>query len=463
MKRAWLFAIILAALGLVGGAGYWGFYTSKAQAEHTPQAPPTVAVTACDVQQSVSAPGTLVNTHQVTVQMPSAGQLAEINVLPGQYVTQGQILASLADREKFASAVTAANLALLQAQQELAELQSGTAADKAQAQLDVANAQQALDDAQKKRTAMDYPRASSDLVVENAETDYKLAKAAYKDALHEFEKYSHKRLTNPARVAALKDLLDAENRMDRAFAIYNWYLLEPSTEDVAQADAELAVAQTRLADAQARWQDLQDGPDSLELDLANAKVQDAQATLAQAQRDLENVDIRAPFDGVVLDVKASAGDNLQEGASLLVLEDPQALEVKSTVTEEDLPNVQAGQPAEVFFDAMPDIQATGTLSRIVPQRVEGDRPLFTIYLTLDQVPDKLVAGMTADASIVTAQAKNVLCLPRSVVRASSGNTTTVKVWAGDREENREIQVGLRGDTNIEILSGLAEGEQVVAR
>lgn len=463
MKRIWVLAIILAAIGLVGGAGYWGFYTSQAQTEQTPQAPPTVAVTTCDVQQSVSAPGTLVNTHQVTVQMPTTGQLAEIDVKAGEHVTQGQVLASLANREKYQAAVTAANLALLQAQQDLADLQSSTASDAAQAQLDVANAQQALDDAQKKRTAMDYSRASNPLVVENAQTDYQLAKAAYKNALHEYQKYEHKRLTNPKRVAALKALLDAKNRMDRAFATYNWYLLKASPEDIAQADAEVAVAQANLADAQARWQNLQAGPDPLQLKLANAKVQDAQATLAQAQKDLENVDVRAPFDGVVLDVKASAGDNLQEGAGLLVLEDPQALEVESTVTEEDLPNVQVGQTAEVFFDAMPDIQATGTLSRIVPQRVPGDRPLYTVYLSLDQVPDKLVSGMTADASIVTAQAKNVLCLPRSVVRASSGNTTTVKVWAGDREENVEIEVGLRGDTNIEIRSGLSEGEQVVAR
>jgi multidrug efflux pump subunit AcrA (membrane-fusion protein) len=463
MKRIWILAIILAAIGLVGGAGYWGFYTSQAQTDNAPQAPLTVPVTTCDVQQSVSAPGTLVNTHQVTVQMPTAGQLAEIDARAGEHVTQGQVLASLADREKFQAAVTSANLALLQAQQDLADLQSSAASDAAQAQLDVANAQQALDDAQKKRTAMDYSRASNPLVVENAQTDYQLAKAVYKDALHEYQKYEHKRLTDPKRVAALKALLDAKNRMDRAFATYNWYLLKASPQDIAQADAEVAVAQTKLAEAQVRWQNLQAGPDPLQLDLANAKVQDAQATLAQAQKDLENVDVRAPFDGVVLEVKASAGDNLQEGAGLVVLEDPRALEVESTVTEEDLPNVQVGQTAEVFFDAMPDIQATGTLSRIVPQRVPGDRPLYTVYLSLDHAPDKLVSGMTADASIVTAQAKNVLCLPRSVVRASSGNTTTVKVWAGDHEENVEIEVGLRGDTNIEIRSGLTEGEQVVAR
>lgn len=463
MKRAWLLAIILAALALVAGAGYWGFSTSRVQAEQTPQAPPTVPVTRCDVQQSVSAPGTLVNTRQVTLQMPSAGQLDEINVRPGDHVAQGQVLASLADREKFASAVTAANLALLQAQGDLEDLQASAAAPAAQAQLELAEAQQAYDDALSTRQRMNYPHTTDQLVIEKAETDYLLAKKAYKEALHQYDKVDHKRLTNPERVAALNNLVSAQQAMDRAFAVYNWYLLGYTDAEIAQAGAELAVAQANLSEAQARWGRLQGGPDSLELDLANAKVQDAQATLAQAQKDLENVDIRAPFDGVVLDVLASVGENLQEGASLLVLDDPQALEVESTVTEEDLPNVQPGQAAEVFFDALPELQATGTLSRIVPQRIEGDRPLYTVYISLDQVPQKLVAGMTADASIVTAQAKNVLCLPRSVVRASSGDSANVKVWQGEHEETRQVQVGLRGDTNIEIRSGLSEGEQVVAR
>ncbi len=463
MRRIWLLVILLAAIGLVAAAGYWGFHTSQAQAEQTPPAPATVPVTTCDVQQSVSAPGYLVNTNQVTVQMPSTGQVAEINVRAGEQVAQGQVLASLSDREKFASAVTAANLALLQAKQDLEDLQASAATEQAQAQLDLANAQETLDDAQRKRTAMNYSRASNSLVVENAETDYALAKSVYKDAQKAYDKVAHKRLTNPERSAALKALLDAKNRMDRAFAIYNWYLLPPSAQDIAQADAEVAVAETNLSDTQARWERLQDGPDSLKLETANAKVQDAQANLDQARKNLENVDIRAPFDAVVLDVQVSVGQSLQEGAGVLVLEDPQALEVQSTVTEEDLPNVQIGQAAEIFFDALPDIQATGTLSRIVPQRVAGDRPLYTVYLSIDQVPEKLIAGMTADASIVTAKAGNVLCLPRSVVRASAGDTTSVKVWTGDHEESREIQVGLRGDTNIEIRNGLSEGEQVVAR
>jgi HlyD family secretion protein len=464
MKRAGLLFLIIAVLGVVAGAGYWGYQSSRAEVEQPPQAPPTVPVTTCDVQQSVTAPGKLVNTRHVTVQMPLAGQLGTVNVRAGDHVTQGEVLASLADREKYAADVTAAQLAVLQARQDLQDLQDNAATAAAQAQVAMVAAQIAQEQAQKKRDRMNYPHTTDPLVIEKAHTDYLLAKLDYKDALRKYNDVAKKNLTNLQRAQALNRLVAAQQKMDDALGLWNWYMLGYTPDDIAQADAALSLANAQLADAQASYDLLRAGPDSLQLDLANAKMQDAEANLAEAQKNLENVDIRAPFDGVVLDVPASSDDYLAAGAALLVLDDPQALEVQATVTEEDLPNVVVGQPAEVFFDALPDLQATGALSRIVPQRVAGsDRPLYTVYLSLDQAPEQLVAGMTADASIITAQANGVLCLPRAVVRASSGDTTSVKVWVGDHTETRQIQVGLRGDANIEIRSGLSQGELVVAQ
>jgi multidrug efflux pump subunit AcrA (membrane-fusion protein) len=469
MKPITIIIIVVIVLGLLGGAGYYGYQSSRVQDANIPQAPPTVAVTTCDVQSSVTATGDLVNTNQVTLQMPATGQLAEVSVHPGDHVSKGQVLASLADREKFTAAVSAAQLALAQAQQDYQDLIDNAASAAAQAQVDVANAQIAGADAQKKVAAANYPHSTDPLVIEKAQTDYLLAKAAYKDALSAYRDVAHKKLTNPERVQALSRLVAAETDMKTKFATYNWYLLKPDQNSVDQANAELAQAQAQLSDAQARWDKLKNGPDPLQLQSDSAKVNDAQAQLAEAQKTLDEVDIKAPFDGVVLSVNAAAGDSLQEGAPLISLNDPRAVEVEGTVTEEDMPNIHVGLAAQVYFDAYPDLQVNARLSRIVPVRVSGsDQPLYTVDLTLDQAPPELlsgnlVAGMTADASIITAQVKNVLCMPRSVVRASAGNTTTVKVWTGTQEENREIQVGLRGDTNIEIKSGLSKGDQVVAQ
>jgi hypothetical protein len=69
--------------------------------------------------------------------------------------------------------------------------------------------------------------------------------------------------------------------------------------------------------------------------------------------------------------------------------------------------------------------------------------------------------MTSDAAITIEKRAGVLCLPRSVVRASGVDEVSLKVWANQAIETRTVTIGLRGDADVEILSGLTQGEQVV--
>ena len=79
------------------------------------------------------------------------------------------------------------------------------------------------------------------------------------------------------------------------------------------------------------------------------------------------------------------------------------------------------------------------------------------------LPAGLVAGMTVDASIIITEKKGVLVLPKALVRARTDGTATVQVWANGQKESREIKIGLVGDSNVEIVSGLEAGEQVVGQ
>jgi multidrug efflux pump subunit AcrA (membrane-fusion protein) len=103
------------------------------------------------------------------------------------------------------------------------------------------------------------------------------------------------------------------------------------------------------------------------------------------------------------------------------------------------------------------------VARISPQRIEGDRPLYPIYIEVDasQLPEGLAPGMSADASVIIAKVADALRLPRAVVKAGSGGAAQVGVWANGQREARMVKVGLRGDTYVEILDGLREGEEVV--
>ena len=182
-----------------------------------------------------------------------------------------------------------------------------------------------------------------------------------------------------------------------------------------------------------------------------------------AEADLAAATLTAPFRGVVLDVMAREGDLVQPGMPIALLSDPSAVEVRTKVIEEDLPLVNVGQAVELFFDAQPDDAVVGRVTRIVPQRVpDENRPLYYVYVSLDEPPEGVVPGMTADASIIVAERESVVRLPRAVIRGSLGGEAKVNVWADGRQQERKIKLGLRGDVNAEVLDGLIEGDRVVA-
>jgi HlyD family secretion protein len=228
-----------------------------------------------------------------------------------------------------------------------------------------------------------------------------------------------------------------------------------SQQTLVQAWAEVATAQANLAKLEA-------GPSEEDQKVAELKLKQAEAAVERARRDLSRATLVSPCACVVLEVKVAEGDSVQAGAGLILISDPTAVEARVTVVEEDLPLVRAGQAVDLFFDAAPDAAVTGHVARIVPQRTEGDRPLYPVYIALDEVPEGLAPGMTLDASIVIAQQTDTLRLPRAVVRARSDGTALVKVWVGDHVEERTVKIGLRGDLYVEILEGLREGDEVVS-
>ncbi len=389
-KRAIILFSIVGVL-IISTAGYFGFKTSEPpKATATPQ---TVSVTTCDVEQTVTAPGNLVNVNQADVQMPADGRLSEVNVRVGDRVRKGQ---SLAELDPVA---------------------------KTQAQADLLQAQDDLEKLQKQRNILNYPRATDDFI-----KDLRRQLKAAKDTVSELTSAAKNAPDAASRSQILGALANAKKNQQDLQSKLNWYTSKPSEDDIANADSELALAQ--------------------------AKYDAAKAVM-------DSLEIKAPMDGIVFEVSAEAGQSYQAEAKLFTIGDPKALEVLANVTEEDYPLVSIGQSVEIYFDARPEITVQGKVERIIPKRVEGDTPRYNIYISLNDVPDGLADGMTSDTAVTIAKRAGVLCLPRSVVHASGIDQVSLKVWTGQAVETRKVTIGLRGDSNVEIVSGLKEGEQVV--
>jgi len=461
MKRSAAIPVVFLALVVIGGAGFYGYRTSQPPQVTQEPAPPTVDVSRGDVQLTVTAPGQAVDAGETALLSRVNGRVVEIDVRPGEAVQAGQTLAVLGDREQFETALTGAQIQVIESQKALDQLNPERLL--AEAELELLKAQDELEKAQNRRSSKRYQRGSQ-ASIEAARASYLMAQSMLEMAQKEYDGLTGLPENDPQRVGALNNLANARTTRDRALGNLNYLTGLPDDQEVAEADRELEIAEARLAEAEQKVTSLKNGTNP-DLALAQARLQNAQANLKAAQADLDNLVVTAPFDGVVVDVKVRPGQSVSGGMELISMIDPQALEVAATVVEEDLPLVQVGQSVELFFDALPEDEVTGTVARIVPKRVAGDRALYMVYLSLDGIPPALVSGMTVDASIVIDSRVDVLRLPRSVLRARADGKAEVDVWIDSQAvvEKRIIEVGMRGDSFVEVLSGLSEGEKVVAR
>ena len=501
MKRIWWIIGIFVVLVTVGVIVYRRQAAAKAAAATSIQ---TASVTQGTLTASLNSAGNVRPGQSAVITWQTSGQVGNITVKLGDQVKANQELTAL-DPNTLSPSVINAKQNLIDAQKNLDDVMNSTlqqaqalqavndaqknlddlnqtsAEDLAQAQLTLAIAQKAADDAQKKRTYMNYPHSTDDLVIQNAETNYLLAKGQYKDALQAFNKVAHKKLTSPDRAAALKALVAAQQKMDQALATYNWYLLKPTDNEIAQADANLAVAQANLTKAQNDVTSLSNGPDASALALAEAQLADAQrqwervkdgpnpddiaaaqAAVDAAQATINQTSLFAPFNGTITEVDINPGDVVNSGKQAFQIDDLSSIYVDLQVAEVDINTVKVGQKTALTFDAIPNKQYEGEVTEIggvgsVSQGVVN----YPVTVKIDNPDADVKPGMTAAVTITVAQHDNVMMVPNQAVRVA-GNQRTVTVLFEGQQIRVPVTVGLTNETMSEVSSDqLRAGDEVV--
>jgi HlyD family secretion protein len=185
--------------------------------------------------------------------------------------------------------------------------------------------------------------------------------------------------------------------------------------------------------------------------------------------------IRATAAGTVLSRSVNPGDpvvpltSYQPGTEMAAIADMSDLIFKGTVDEIDVGKIAIGMPCRIKVGALPDAPVLGELSRIAPQaqRSEG-ATLFDVEVELDPDRDVLLrAGYSANADVVIREKNGIVVIPeRLVLFEDAGETTFVEVPGEGPEAEpvkTEVQLGLSDGLNVEVVSGLAVGDQVVQR
>jgi HlyD family secretion protein len=344
----------------------------------------------------VTASGVVVPAQQAQIASAAGGNITGLDVSEGQQVKAGQVLVRLAGSEKVQASIGAANLELLSAQQALKTLHKNADSARTAAQLRLANAQKALDEAQKRRTWKQY-RNGSQSAIELAQADLVLAKDALQNAQDYFNGFAGKSETDLGRAQALSALSAARSAYDKALSNLNYLQAMPNVIDVNQVEAEYQSAKAEVANAQAAYDPLKNGPDPDALALAEERVKNAQAQVNASQASLDDLELRAPFAGTVARVNLHSGEWAVPGQPILVLADLEHLRIETTdLSERDIPQIKAGQPAVVTVKAL-NKEVSGHVSEISPlaDTLGGD-VVYKTTLDLDTRLPGLRAGMSVE-------------------------------------------------------------------
>jgi len=351
----------------------------------------------------VAASGVIVPAKEANMAFASGGIVESIEVVIGAHVDAGQVIARLAGAEQLQASLSTAELEILVAQQNLEKLTTDLPEEQIAALQTLNDARKALRDAELKISGFGVPAEQID--VEVARSNVALAKRALDQALKDFQPYENKLESNLKRAALLSKLSDAQKLYDNAVQQLNRLtgVFVPEF-DMSQAQTELEIAQTRLTLAEDKYAQLAEGPDPAELELAEARLQNAQDRAQAVRANLANLELKAPFAGVVSQINIQAGEWVIPGQSILALADLDHLRVETTdLSERDIPNVEIGQSVTVQVTAL-DQEVSGQVTEISPlaDTLGGD-VVYKTMIDLDTIPSDLRAGMSVEVQFGVTQ------------------------------------------------------------
>jgi HlyD family secretion protein len=386
-----------------------------------------------DLASVVSASGEIKPKTYVNIGANAFGKIIKLHVREGDRVKKGQLLAQLENVQSSADV-------------------NATRASVAAAETDFVAAEAALE-----TSRADLNRAQSD--ADHARLDWERAQGLYKDALIAKQEFDSKKAA--------------------------W----------ESAEAGLAQAQARVSQAKAQK------------DSAEKHISQNQANLTRVSDVLRKTVYEAPFDGVITNLPVREGETVvigiqnAPGSTLMTLADMSVITAEVKVDETDIVNVQMGQPAEVTIDAIPRKVFHGIVSEIGDNAIVRSTGVstsqatsaseeakdFKVVVTLTDPPGDLRPGLSATAKITTATRKEAVTIPIQALTirnqadlvpkdAAKGSVQAaapvasakpkdeiqgVFVIRNKKAEFVPVETGVSGTTDVEVLKGVRDGDEVI--
>jgi HlyD family secretion protein len=440
--------LILLLVVILGVSAY--VYMQRASTDTASQYQ-TVKIERGNLVATIGATGTVRAKQSAVLNWQVNGSVDTVNVKVGDNVPGNFVMAFL-KKTSLPQNIILAEADLANAQTTLDNLLNSNAA-LAKAEQDLANAKQAVEDAQKDVTKLDYRRYSDDML-KQAKDELILAKRNVSRAEDYFKLFKDRSNGDADKAQAELNLINARTARDQKQAVIEWYLGTPDELDAAKYRAALSVALAQEADAQ-RTYDRLAGGNLVEIESARARVDASQATLNLSR-------IVAPFPGIVTEALPLPGDQVSAGVTAYRLDNLSSLYVDVEVSEVDINSVSIGQPATLSFDAILNKEYHGKVVEVakVGNNV-GGVVNFTVTVELTDVDDFVKPGMTAAVSVVVQEEKDVLLIPNRAVRLVDNERVVYMLVDGQPKAFTVLLGSTSGIDSVLVGGDIKEGDMII--
>ena len=238
------------------------------------------------------------------------------------------------------------------------------------------------------------------------------------------------------------------------------------TAALLSAQSSINSAKADLAAATQTYSQISGSNDALDVQTAQLALDQKRNAYQKALDNLADYTVRAPFDGEVATSPVQKGDNVSSGTIVATLITKQKV-ASISLNEVDEAKVKAGQKVTLTFDAITDLSISGQILEVDPiGTVTQGVVNYNIKIGLDTQDDRVKPGMSVSASIITDSKANILLVPSSAIKTDT-NGSYVEVpngtSANPTPQQVPVEIGSTNDTQTEIVSGLTEGEQIITR
>lgn len=410
-------------------------------------------------------------------------KIEEIYAASGQRVTEGEELLKFTEDSVEAVRALLQN-AVVEAQADYAEAESTYELSLLEAQTDYdtqkISASYAASIRNTSGTSVTNKVASLQEKLTEAQEDYQDALETYEAAKEGYEGAGTDNTVNFMTIQ--NGYLSARSKYQQAKSA-----LTQAEDALSENESAITDLQNQLAAAQAKQKiDKLDTEETYQEAVItgqnaqttyNAAVEDLKETLQEAEETKEKREeqlqafedfvgsdgiLYATEDGVITEVSYEAGDRLTTTGALFSYATSDDMRISVDVTQEDIVDLQVGDAVDITFTAYPEDSYTGSILSINTTATSdySNTVSYTVEISVEGELEQLYGGMTADVIFVTEEKEDVLYVSRKAIVEENGKTYVYRKTALGGRELAEVETGITNGVDIEILSGLEEGDTI---